>query len=107
MVCIGKNIANCSKNPQFLPIMSALCPRCARAVHTRPQDSFNRRRLPLDQRRHSAGWPLTNCSYSPAGALRRFECTGCWQLHNPGAAFSPTPIGFADSNSVWQRMRVR
>ena len=29
MVCIGKNIANCSKNPQFLPVMCALCPRCA------------------------------------------------------------------------------
>ena len=36
-VCIGKNIANCSKNPQFLPAVCALCPRCARAVHTRPQ----------------------------------------------------------------------
>ena len=36
MVCIGKNVANCSKNPQFLPVMCALCPRCARAVHTRP-----------------------------------------------------------------------
>ena len=35
MVCIGKNIANCSKNPQFLPVMCALCPHCARAVHTR------------------------------------------------------------------------
>ena len=31
MVCIGKNIANCSKNPQFLPVMCALCPRCAHA----------------------------------------------------------------------------
>ena len=29
MVCIGKNIANCSKNPQFLPVMCVLCPRCA------------------------------------------------------------------------------
>ena len=40
MVCIGKNIANCSKKPQFLPVMCALCPRCARcacAVHTYPQ----------------------------------------------------------------------
>ena len=36
MVCIGKNIANCSKNPQFLPVMCALCLHCARAVHTRP-----------------------------------------------------------------------
>ena len=25
MVCIGKNIANCSKNPQFFPVMCALC----------------------------------------------------------------------------------
>ena len=25
MVCIGKNIANCSKKPQFLPVMCALC----------------------------------------------------------------------------------
>ena len=25
MVCIGKNIASCSKNPQFLPVMCALC----------------------------------------------------------------------------------
>ena len=35
MVSIGKNIINCSKNPQFLPVMCALCPhyaRCARAV---------------------------------------------------------------------------
>ena len=24
MVCIGKNIANCSKNPQFLPVMCVL-----------------------------------------------------------------------------------
>ena len=30
MVCIGKNIANCSKNPQFLPVMCALCPCCVR-----------------------------------------------------------------------------
>ena len=37
MVCIGKNIANCSKNPQFLPFMCAMFPRCARAVHRRPQ----------------------------------------------------------------------
>ena len=29
MVCIGKNIANCSKNPQFLPVMCALCEHCA------------------------------------------------------------------------------
>ena len=36
MVCIGKNIANCSKNLQFLPVMCVPCPRCARAVHTRP-----------------------------------------------------------------------
>ena len=28
MVCIG-NIANCSKTPQFLPVMCALCTRCA------------------------------------------------------------------------------
>ena len=38
MVCIGKNIANCSKNPQFLPVMCTLCPRClrtVRVVHTR------------------------------------------------------------------------
>ena len=38
MVCIGKNITNCSKNPRFLPVMCALCPRCARAVHTRPHN---------------------------------------------------------------------
>ena len=25
MVCIGKNIANCRKDPQFLPVMCALC----------------------------------------------------------------------------------
>ena len=36
MVCIGKNIANCSKNPQFLPVMCALCPRCACAVRAVP-----------------------------------------------------------------------
>ena len=29
MVCVGKNIANCSKNPQFLPVMYVLCTRCA------------------------------------------------------------------------------
>ena len=29
MVCTGKNVANCSKNPQFLPVMCALCTRCA------------------------------------------------------------------------------
>ena len=34
MVCIGKNIANCSKNPQFLPVMCTLCPCCA---HTPPR----------------------------------------------------------------------
>ena len=39
MGCIGKNIASCSKNPQFLPVTCAMCARCAccmRAVHTRP-----------------------------------------------------------------------
>ena len=25
MVCVGRNIANYSKNPQFLPVMCALC----------------------------------------------------------------------------------
>ena len=35
VVCIGKNIANCSKTPQFLPVMCALCTRCARA-HRHP-----------------------------------------------------------------------
>ena len=30
MVCIRKNIANCSKNPDFLRVMYALC--CARPV---------------------------------------------------------------------------
>ena len=34
MVCIGKNIAHCSKNPQFVPVMCVLCPRCA---HTPPK----------------------------------------------------------------------
>ena len=29
MVCTGKNIANCSKTPQFLPVMCALCTRYA------------------------------------------------------------------------------
>ena len=29
MVCIGKNIANYSKNPQFLPVICAPCTRCA------------------------------------------------------------------------------
>ena len=38
MVCIRKNIANCSKNPQFPPVMCALCLRCARAVHKRPHN---------------------------------------------------------------------
>ena len=31
MVCIGKNIANCSKKPQFLPVMCTLCALCTRA----------------------------------------------------------------------------
>ena len=31
MVCIGKNIANCSKNPQFLPVMCTLCALCTHA----------------------------------------------------------------------------
>ena len=31
MVCIGKNIANCS-NPQFLLVMWARCPHCSRVV---------------------------------------------------------------------------
>ena len=34
MVCIGKNIANCSKNPHFLCVMCALCPRYARCACT-------------------------------------------------------------------------
>ena len=29
MVCIGKNIAICHKNPPFLPVMCTLCTRCA------------------------------------------------------------------------------
>ena len=29
----GTIVANCSKTPQFLPVMCALCPRCA---HTPP-----------------------------------------------------------------------
>ena len=37
MVCTGKNIVNGSKNPQFLLVMCALCPCCARDVHTRPR----------------------------------------------------------------------
>ena len=28
--CIGKNIAHCSINLQFLPVMCVLCPCCAR-----------------------------------------------------------------------------
>ena len=38
MVCVGKNIANCSENLQFLPLMCALC---ARTVPTRPPESSN------------------------------------------------------------------
>jgi hypothetical protein len=26
------------------------------------------------------GWLMTNRSYSPTGALQRFECTGGWQF---------------------------
>ena len=37
MVCIGKNIANGSKDPQFLPVMCAMCARCA---HTTPCKLF-------------------------------------------------------------------
>ena len=33
MVCVGKNIANCSKNLQYLAIMCTLCRRCARCAH--------------------------------------------------------------------------
>ena len=29
LVCICKNIVNCSKNLQFLPVVCALCMRCA------------------------------------------------------------------------------
>ena len=36
MVCIGKNIANCSKNPQSLPVMCALYTLCVHAVRTVP-----------------------------------------------------------------------
>ena len=40
MVCICKDIANCPKKPQFLPVNCALCPRCAGcALHRRPPDS--------------------------------------------------------------------
>ena len=34
VVCIGKNIANCSKNPQFLPVMCAVPPVRALCRHT-------------------------------------------------------------------------
>ena len=33
---IGKNIASCSRIPQFLPVKCTLCARCACAVHKRP-----------------------------------------------------------------------
>ena len=33
MVCMDKNIANCSKNPEFIPVICALCACCSR---TRP-----------------------------------------------------------------------
>ena len=39
IVCIGKNIANCPKKPQFLPLKCVLfvhCVCCACAVHNRP-----------------------------------------------------------------------
>ena len=32
MVCIGKNTANYSKKPQFLPVMCALCGLCLRCA---------------------------------------------------------------------------
>ena len=35
MVCIGKNIANCSKNPQFLLVMCALRALCTHAPQER------------------------------------------------------------------------
>ena len=31
IVCIGKNIANCGKSPQFLPVVCALCTLCRHA----------------------------------------------------------------------------
>ena len=40
MVCLGKNIANCSRDYQFLPAICARTARrlhCPRAVQTRPQ----------------------------------------------------------------------
>ena len=46
MVCIGKNIANCSKPPQFLPVMCALCPRCA---HTPPGGMVEHSSFLLDE----------------------------------------------------------
>ena len=39
MVCIGKNIANCSKTPQFLPVMCTLCARCAHTPPYTPQNA--------------------------------------------------------------------
>ena len=36
MVCLGKTIANCSRNLQFLPVMCALCTLCASCADTPP-----------------------------------------------------------------------
>ena len=38
MVCIGRNIANCSNNPHFLPFIRALCARCASTPPLRVKD---------------------------------------------------------------------
>ena len=64
MVRIGKNIANCSKNPQFLPVMCVLCLRCARAVHTRPQNVLVGKKITpsiqgnMDSPIRAEQWPL-------------------------------------------------
>ena len=38
-----------------------------------------------------AGWPMTNGSYSPAGAPRRFECTTCVYHTVPHQPSPPPP----------------
>ena len=68
MVCIGKNIANYCKNPQFLPVMCVLCARCAaRCADTPPK--------------------ALHCTLYHAEHLgfRNFS-HGCWSISNVQAA---------------------
>ena len=81
MVCIGKNIANCSKTPEFLLVMCAMCPHCA---HTPPGKS---KCLQLsDHGSFSFGWvPMVGKNqYGYIGnAMHAVRSFGCRQILEP------------------------